>query len=40
MRINEIQLFHLSPLKQAKKKKKKEMKENMGGKDVLINENF
>lgn len=38
MRINEIQLFHLLPLKQAKKKK--EMKEKIGGKDVLINENF
>lgn len=35
-----MQLFHLSPLKQAKKKKEKEMKESMGGKDVLINENF
>lgn len=34
-----MQLFHLSPLKQAKKKKK-ETKESMGGKDVLINENF
>lgn len=37
MRVNEIQLFHLlSPLKQAKKK---ELKANIGGMDVLINEN-
>ena len=32
-----MQLFHLSPVKQAKKR---EMKVNTGGRNVLINDNF